>query len=141
MVDSETTEEATEEPASGELKGVPKGRQSFSKVRRELSDEELSSPAVQRMLIDEIERLERDNTRLGGFQDRFHGADRRVGILEEKLQQSHSGEIIFGVCLTVGAAAMGYAPAAWSNQPDGWLSLAFGVLLVAGGIASRVVHR
>ena len=40
------------------LPSVPKGRQSLSKVRRELSDEELTSPAVQKMLIEEVERLE-----------------------------------------------------------------------------------
>lgn len=52
------------------LKGTS-GRKSFAKLRRELSDEELSSPAVQRMLIDEIERLDAERTELASFRISF----------------------------------------------------------------------
>ena len=76
---------------------VVKGRQSFSRVRRELSDEELASPAVQRLLIDEIERLERDCSEFRDYRDRYHTADTKAQILEVRLKKSLAGEIIFGV--------------------------------------------
>ena len=141
MVDQEPTEEPREDRSGVEVKPAVKGRQSLSRIRRELSDEELSSPAIQRMLVDEIERLERDNAGLCDFRDQFHSMDKRAALLEERSKKSLSGEIIFGVCLTIGAAAIGYAPAAWSSHPSGWLSLIFGGFLVAGGIASRMVQR
>ena len=56
-------ERPDQEPAGGGVRPVisaEKGRRSFAKLRRELSDDELSSPAVQRLLIDDIERLERE---------------------------------------------------------------------------------
>ncbi|PLX89516.1 MAG: hypothetical protein C0618_01025 [Desulfuromonas sp.] len=118
-----------------------KGRRAFINVRRELSDEELSSPAVQRMLIDDIERLEKEKFELSEYQERFHESDKRAAILEEQVKKSLSQEVVFGVCLTVGAASLGYAPAVWSSPPSGWLAIAFGIILIGGGIASRVVKR
>ncbi|MCP5235611.1 MAG: hypothetical protein H6945_07720 [Zoogloeaceae bacterium] len=118
-----------------------KGRRAFSNIRRELSDEELSSPAVQRMLIDDNERLEKEKFDLSEYQRKFHDVDKKSAILEEKLKSSVSQEVIFSVCLTVGAAALGYAPSVWASQPSGYISIAFGVVLIIGGIASKVVKR
>jgi len=128
---------------TGEGLTVPsgKGRRAFSRLRRELSDEELASPAVQRMLIDDIERLEKENDEAIQYRDRYHQADKKAAILEEKLKASVAQEVIFGVCLTVGSAALGYAPSVWSAQPSGWISIAFGLVLIVGGIASKVVKR
>ena len=43
------------------------GRKAFSGAHRELNDTELSSPAVQKLLLDEIDRLERENNELIGI--------------------------------------------------------------------------
>ena len=59
----------------GEPQGNRKGRQALSNVPRELSEEEISSPAVQRMLLDELDRLETEAGELGEFKDRFYSAD------------------------------------------------------------------
>ncbi|GMU66651.1 MAG: hypothetical protein AMXMBFR36_29250 [Acidobacteriota bacterium] len=140
MADIEPTQEPSE-TGREEPKAILKGRQSLSKIRRELSDDELSSPAVQRMLVDEIERLERDNADLASYRDQFHAVDKRASVLEERSRKAIAAEIIFAVCLSVGSAAMGYAPSAWSSQPSGWLALIFGALIVLGGVVSRVVQR
>jgi len=58
-----------------------KGRRAFSKLRRELTDEELSSPAVQRLLIDDIERLEKENGKLSDYQDSYYTADKKAAVL------------------------------------------------------------
>ena len=126
--------------------GIPlphtKGRKAFSKLRRELSDEELKSPAVQRLLIDDIERLEKENGKLSHFQDIYHDADKQAAILKEKLKTHIAVEIIFGVCLTIGAALIGFSPSLWDpSKPHGWASIALGVVLIVGGIASKVVKR
>jgi hypothetical protein len=93
------------------------------------------------MLIDEIERLERESTELADFRDRYYQTEKRVAVLEEKAKVSLSGEVIFGICLTIGAASLGYAPSVWEHQPSGWLSIAFGAILIVGGIVSKVVKR
>ena len=130
---------STEAPESSTF--APKSRQSLSKVRRELSEEELGSPAVQRLLIEDLERLERQNAELQDYRVRFHAGDKRVAVLKEKTKKSLAGEIVFGVMITVGAAALGFSPSIWGQQPAGGLLILFGGVLILGGIVSRVVQR
>ena len=98
-------------------------------------------PAVQRLLIEELERLDRQNAELQDYRVSFHKGDKRVAVLEEKIKKSLAGEIVFGVMITVGAAVIGLIPSIWSQQPAGWLLLIFSGVLILGGIASRVVQR
>ncbi|UST83309.1 hypothetical protein [Pseudomonas siliginis] len=131
-----------QESSDSEITTAVKGassRKSFSKLRRELSDEELSSPAVQRMLIDEIERLDSERVDLSVFRNKFHDADRRAGILEERFKSKICIEIIHIACVTVGAAALGFAPSIWTNQPAAMMSLIFGTVLVIAGLAAKAV--
>jgi hypothetical protein len=131
-----------QEPAKGQAEpAASKARRSFSKIKRELTDDELSSPAVQKLLIDELERLERDCVELSDYRDRFYRSDREVGILTERLRRSLASEIISITCFVVGAAALGYAPSLWSANPAGVIALIFGGALIVAGIAAKVVSR
>ncbi len=136
-----------QEPGSTEAQeselstSAPKKRQSLSKVRRELSEDELASPASQKFLMEELERLDCQNAELEDYRVRFHTVDKRAAVLEEKSKESLAGEIVFGVMITVGAALLGFTPSIWSQQPGGWLMLIFGGVLIIGGIVSRVVQR
>lgn len=142
MTEPDYDDQAPEDTGEGEALSHSKGRKAFRKLRRELSDEELSSPAVQRLLLDDIERLEKENGKLIEFQDSFYAADKGVAVLTEKLKTNVAQDIIFGVCLTVGAALIGLSPSIWTaGKPDGWISIALGFVLILGGIASKVVKR
>ncbi|UOK40084.1 hypothetical protein MJP36_09645 [Pseudomonas palleroniana] len=114
-------------------------RKSFSKLRRELSDDELLSPAVQRLLIDEIERLEKVTTDLSYFKDEFHKSDKKAGVLEERFKTKISVELIHFASLSAGAALLGFAPAIWVNQPTATVLAIAGGLLVLVGILAKVV--
>lgn len=131
-----------QEPSDGTTPAVPKGtsgRKSFAKLRRELSDEELSSTAVQRMLLDEIERLDKERSDLASYRNKFHESDKRAGILEERFKGKIAIEIIHAACITVGAAALGYAPSIWQNQPTALMAAIFGVVLILAGLAAKAV--
>lgn len=142
MTENNQEDIAPEDGGEGPALSHSKGRRAFSKLRRELTDEELSSPAVQRLLIDDIERLEKENGRLIEYQDSFYSADKKVATLSEKLKANTAQEIVFGVCLTVGAALIGVAPSLWnSNNLHGQISIALGAILIVGGIASKVVSK
>lgn len=114
-----------------------KARCAFSKVRRELSEEELSSAAVARLLLDEVERLEHQVTELSEFRDRFHKTDTQKAVLEERIRKSIASDIIFGLALTVGAILIGLTPSLWATKPQGPISLALGVVLLGGGVILR----
>jgi hypothetical protein len=137
-----STDEQPEEHGAQPL--VPtsnKNRKALSRLKRELSDDELSSPGVQKMLVEEIERIESEVNRLAEYRDRYYASDKEVALLKEQRKKSLSGEIIFGGCLAVGAAALGYAPAVWDSQPTGWISLIFGTVIIVLGIVAKAVQR
>src|SRR5436189_6276378 len=81
-------------------------RQAFRDLRRQLSDEDLKSPGVQKLLLDELERSEAQCEVLAGYVERFHAADKRAAILEERSRTSIALEVIFGVGVGVGCAIM-----------------------------------
>lgn len=131
-------EESTGAPPSDTVK--PKsGRRSFSKLPRELSEKELASPAVQKMLVDEIERLEAECDDLSSYRPKFHEADKRAAVLDEKFKGKISVDILQTGCLTAGAAALGYAPSITTGHPSALMVAIFGVVLVIAGLAAKMV--
>jgi hypothetical protein len=141
MTDFDHLDQEPHEPTQEKSSVSIKARRSFSKLRRELSDEELSSPAVQRMLLDEIDRLDKQVSELEQYRKSFYDADKRAAVLEQRTIRSLSSDIMFAICLSVGAAALGYAPALWQHQPTGIISVAFGAILIIGSAVARLILR
>lgn len=119
----------------------PKGRRSFAKMRRELTEDELSTPAVQKILMDDIERLESENDSLAEYKDKYHEADKLAAILKEGEKRSIAMEIVHGVGLTVGAVLVSSALSTWESQPLGWILLICGAGLFISSIIAKVVKR
>lgn len=138
-------DELTREDAEGESEPSRlKGPRAFRNVSRELTEEDLAnpSPAVQKLLLNEIDRLEiekeeyREEYSL--CMDRFHEADKKAAVLEQKIRTALSRDIVFGGCLAVGGALFGLVSGLWAHQPYGWIVVAFGVMLFGIGIAAKV---
>jgi hypothetical protein len=124
----------TSVPASGR-------RQAFRDVRRELTDADLASPGVQKMVLDELERAETECEQLRAYIERYHEADKRAAILEEKLRPARAAEVAFGVGVGLGGAIVGLAPFFWENRLQGLLCLLVGILMIFGSIISRMVKK
>jgi hypothetical protein len=118
----------------------PKTRRALSRVKRELTDAELGSTGVQKMLLESLAVAEEENSDLRSFRNKYYQADKQNGVLQEKLISRTAAEIVSLGCLAVGGAALGYAPSAWASQPNGWIALAFGSILTVAGIVARVVR-
>lgn len=115
-------------------------RKSFTSARRELSEKEYSSPAVLKLVLDDLDRLEDDKTELANFRDEFHRVDKSLAVLNEKIKSNLAQEVLSLGCITVGAAAIGYAPNVWAaGGVTPFLFLSFGVLLVGSGIGAKAV--
>src|SRR5438046_1823242 len=110
--ESSATEEAGAEPvkttAGGATKEPPRGF--LAVARRNLTEEELASPAVQRFLIAEIERLDQLCTDQESFVGRFHDQRVQIASLTEQSRRSRWNEILFALCLSIGSAGIGAAP-------------------------------
>lgn len=119
-------------PASGR-------RQALRDLRRELTDEDLASPGVQKMLLDDLERADSECELLTAYVTRFHDTDKRAAVLDEKLRTQTALEIAFGVGVGLGCAIMGMAPSFWATQPLGALTLVVGFLLTVGATVARMI--
>jgi|ERR1017187_2057469 septal ring factor EnvC (AmiA/AmiB activator) len=119
---------------------LPKVRKALSRLKRELSDEELATPGVQKMLVEELERVEDENNDLKNFREKFNTADKDLAVANQKLKGWQSMEIISTGCIAVGAAALVYVPEAWKTQPNGWIALIFGGVLTVIGIVAKAIR-
>lgn len=131
------------DPSEATASVTPKGsygRRSFSNLRRELTDDELTSAAVQRMLLDELDRLDRECADLSIIRDQFHTCDKRVGVLEERFKTKVSLEIMHVTCFLISGSSLGYAASNWAAQPTvSLLALILGGVLAVAGVVAKVV--
>ena len=136
------TEAVDKEPGAGgpSSQSPPKPASALSGIRRDLTDEELSSPGARKLLIDRLDQAEIQIVDLKDFRDRFHAADKQVAVLIQKTNRDTAAEVLYGVALSVGAIFIGLAPSAWATQPFGWLSLLVGIVLMIGAVISKAVR-
>lgn len=111
----------------------------YSGLNRALTLEELAAPGVKKLLLEERERLQEDNSLLRAYEEKFHASDKEVAVLRGKLTRSNAWEILSVGCFVIGAAALGYVPAVWNAQPTGWIMLVGGALLIVIGIVAKAV--
>ncbi len=121
----------------------------YSNIKREISEEDLKSPAVQRILLSEVDKLENRTLELAdilklkislfdSLKDDFHGVDKENGIFTEKLKKNKSQEILYSFCLTSGSIMIGLAKTVW-NEGLGGIFVGLGLFLIIGGIISKAV--
>ena len=134
-----------QETASRPLVGVspeqPKVRRAVSKARRELTEEELAAPAARVMLLDEVDRLDSENTELSQFRNRFHQVDKECAVLKEREKGGIASDIVFTVSMTLGGVVVGALPGLSSVAPKYHdMALAVGILLMLTGIVAKGIR-
>lgn len=128
--------------------GVPSNP--YSNLKRQITEEDLQSPAVQRILLGEVDKLEskclivenklaQSEFNFLNLQSVYHERDIEKAILEEKLKKSQSQEILYSFCLAAGSVIIGFAKTVW-DQGLGGIFLALGMFLIIGGIISKAVQ-
>jgi hypothetical protein len=137
------TESVDKEPSAGgePVQSPPKPASALSGIRRDLTDEELSTPGARKLLIDRLDQTEMQVVELKEFRDRFYTADKQVAVLMEKIKQDTAAEVLYGVVLSVGAILVGLTPSTWRTQPFGWISLLAGVALIIVAVILKGVRK
>lgn len=140
---AKTNNEIDEEPndigdSSSKDNSSVKKNSSYRKLGRDLSEEDLTSPGTQKMLLGELDRLEEEVNGLKGFRSKFHEADKNNAVKDEQLKSTTSKEVLYAVVIGIGATLIGLSPSLWSNTGlNGQMIFGCGVLLVLGGITSK----
>ncbi|MDY0121277.1 MAG: hypothetical protein RBR54_04975 [Sulfurimonas sp.] len=131
--------EADVEPVNEKsIEHVKSSRKAFSKLALELTDDELKSTGVQKMLLAEISRLESSEAKSESFRTKFHEADKDKAVLMEKEKTFIFSEILYSVSLTLGALLIGLVPSMTSNKLEIGV---IGSLFVVGAIVAKVVKK
>jgi hypothetical protein len=121
---------------------APTGRrQAFKELRRQLTNEDLTSPGVQKMLLDELEQSEAQCEVLQGYITRYYDADKLAAVLQERLRGATALEICFATGVGLGGAIVGLAPLFWDTSPRGPIALILGIALISGAVAARILKR
>ncbi len=117
-------------------------RIAFRDIGRKLSDEDFASPGVQKLILDELERADAECEQVKSYIERFHEADKKASILEERLNSSRAVEVLFGLGVGLGGAIMGLAPFFWNAQTaHGEITIAIGILLIVGSTIARMIKK
>ena len=116
-------------------------RQVFSDIRRQLAEEDLASKGVQKLLLSELETSEGECEALRAYIERFHEADKRAAVFEERLKTSTATEIMFSVGLVAGGGLIGWAPALWDKSSKGPIALSLGIVLIAGSAIAKALKK
>lgn len=111
----------------------------YANVPRLLSEKDMNSPAVQKLLLSENDRMSRELARFHEMAENYYSRDKEAAILEEKLKQSTGAEVLFTFCETGGSALVGVSPLFWDNK--GWILLLIGFVFILGGILFKFVKR
>lgn len=116
----------------------------FSKLKRELQEEDLNNRGAQRLILNELDKYEVCKKQLEKYRDRFHIADKENAVLKAKLRSSASFEIMNSAMLTIGSILIGLTP---SIQIDGkpyyltWIVLGIGIVALVSSIATKFLNR
>lgn len=122
----------------------------YSNIKREINEEDFQSPAVQRILLGEVDKLENrclmlddklneKNIDYLSLQNVYHQRDKEKSILDEKLKKSKSQEILYSFCLAAGSVVIGFAKVVW-DKGLGEIFLILGVFLIIGGIITKAIQ-
>lgn len=128
-----------EDTRDGSAPPMPKGKQAFQNVNRKLSDDDLTNPAVGKLLLNEKDRLEIENDELKDYQDRFYETDKKVAVVQEKNKTHLATEITSVGCIAMGGVLLGHGISEPSNWIIGCGALVFIIGIVA--IFAKAVKR
>jgi hypothetical protein len=129
----------SEEDDAAPPKESPRGFLQTS--RRELTEEELSTPAARRFLIFEIERLDKECVDHRQYIEQYHDQRVIIATLEEKIHRSRWSEVLSTLCISAGSVGVGAVPSyltAPNMQSYGYVILGVSSILILAGVASRI---
>lgn len=84
-------------------------QQAFRNIQRQLSDDHLANPGVQKLILAELDQAKSDLEALKGYEIRFHETDKRAAVLEEQLKAVSTLSHIFNLCIGIGGVLIGVA--------------------------------
>ncbi len=129
------------EPEDGETTSPISSNKPFKKINHDLSEKDLASTGVRKLLLNEIVKLEYNVTNLLEFREKYHEADKEKIRLEEKQKHYFSHEALYSLCITVGALLIGLTPSIQGENNNSNITLGVGGVLIIGALITKVLKK
>jgi hypothetical protein len=116
----------------------------WSGIARDLSPDDLSEPGAQKLLLDELERLSRENEAVSLLRDDLHREQLDCADLKGQLRTKKATELVAMATSNVGALLFGLAPLFVEKDFDigGYALGALGAaLVIVGFLCQRISHE
>ena len=117
-----------------------KKKDAFSLIDRQVSESDLKSLGTLRWLLNEHDKYEECIKQLDDYKEKFYNCDKEKSVIEEKLKNSTSFDILYSLSLSAGSALIGVAPSI-ADDISKWILPIIGGLLFIGGIITKIVHK
>ena len=116
----------------------------FSKLKRELQEEDLSNRGTQILILNELDKYEACKKQLEQYRDKFHAADKENAVLSTRISSSTFFEITNSALLTIGSVLVGLAPSVLKEGKPyylTWVILSMGIVALVGSIATKFLNK
>lgn len=115
----------------------------FSKLKRELQEEDLSNRGTQILILNELDKYEACKKQLEQYRDKFHAADKDNAVLSARISSSTFFEITNSALLTIGSILVGLTPLLKDGKPYSltWIILSIGIVALVGSIATKFLNK
>lgn len=125
------------------LGGEGKSKKAFSKISRELSEDDLKAPGTQRLLLSEIDQYEECKAQLEKYRTLYFNSIADCRVLKEQLKSNAALEITTGSIIALGPALMTLAPSIVDKDGNWYyvstIVLIIGLSLLIGGIITKML--
>jgi len=136
--ESVSTEEKIEEH-SPETKTVGQGV--YGKIKREISENDLTNPVVGKLILAELDDLKQENSILVEYRSKYYEMDKKCAVLESKSSGENKFQILYTFCLSIGGLIAGLAFSVTDLVAKIVLIISGFLLLVVGTILSYFLNK
>ena len=116
----------------------------FSKLKRELQEEDLSNRGTQILILNELDKYEACKKQLEQYRDKFHAADKENAVLSTRISSSTFFEITNSALLTIGSILVGLTPSVLKEGKPyylTWVILSMGIVALVGSIVTKFLNK
>ena len=106
-------------PANTNQNGVKQESKPLSGLNRQLTEDDLKSPGVRKLLLGQLDEYETCKNKLSETIENFHIKDKETAVLAEKLKSYVSFDWIYTSLLSVGSILIGYYASQRAYLPSG----------------------
>lgn len=132
-------------PTISKIDGEGNTKKAFSKISRELSEDDLKSPGTQRLLLGEIDQYEECKKQLDKYKDLYYKKDADCKVYQEKLKSNATLEVASGSLLAIGPALMSMSISVVDKDGKWYyissILLVIGIIMLLCGIITKILKQ